>query len=201
MSSTKYSDLEQNVKFKSRFVPKNIWFKNFIYLLAPVILLVFSVFSILYIFEAGRITSLITLPYVLIFVVGIVFLRLSRIYILKKEVSRRGHYLVCLGKVVKEDNDEVYLAFSTAEKRQDKNFLERQIKQLNADALPVLDVKDEVYCLDASENGEKLNLKVLSKKKIYGKKNAKEGDDIFLLEYVDDSLVVPIATKSMKKLK
>lgn len=201
MSSTKYSDLEKNVKFKSQFVSKSILPKNFVYLLAPIILLVFSVFSILYIFEAGRLASIVTLPYALIFILGVVFLRLSRIYIIKKEVSRRGHYLVCLGKIIKEDGNYAYVLFSKDEKRHDKHFIERVAKQLNIDTLPVLDIKDETHYIDLSENGGQLGLKVLNKKEVNNQDIAKEGESVFLLEYIDDKNILPISNKKMRKSK
>ena len=189
------------MKFKSRFVPKNIWVKNFIYLLAPVILLVFSVFSILYIFEAGRLASIVTLPYALIFILGIAFLRLSRTYIIKREVSRRGHYLVCFGKIVKEDEKDVYVIFTKEEKRHDKHFIERQAKQLNPDSLPVLDLKDEIYYIGTPEKEEELGVKVFGKKNLNNKNVEKEGDGLFLLEYIGENKIIPILSKKMKNLK
>lgn len=196
MSSTKYSDLEKSVKFKSRFVPKSIWKKNFIYLLAPIILLFFSVFSLIYIFEAGRLATLITIPYGLIFLLSVVFLRLSRLYVIKKEVNKPNQYLFCLGKVVKEENKIVYVAFSKDTKRHDNYYIEKSVKELVPEVLPSLSVKDEVHILE-HENGQ-LCIKVFRKKELLEKKMKHGAGDILYLEYVDNKNVLLISERKMK---
>lgn len=197
MNISKYSKLETDIKFKSRFVPISIWKKNFIYILSPIILLLFSIFSIIYIFEAGRLASLMTIPYLLIFFVAVVFLRLAKNYVMKKEVTQEGKYLVCLAKIIKEDEKNMYLIFTNGEKRHDKYFIEKCFKQLDSSSFPELSLKDVPYSIKLPEIGEPLFLKVFRRKSVIEKNLHKDINEILHLEYIDNKHIRLISSKTM----
>lgn len=196
MTPAKCAILEKDVKFKGFFMPKNVWGKNFIYLLAPIILLAFSAFSLKYIFDAGKLASLITIPYLIVFMLSITLLKLSKNYVVKKEVSKDGLYLVCLAKTIKEDDKNVYLIFSTGEHRHEKYYLEKYAKQLSDADVPLLTSKDEAFLLDSETE---LYAKVFTRKKLIEKRVDFGEDSLTPLVYVDNKHISLIPSKILRK--
>lgn len=152
MKPSQFAKLEQDRKFKRQFMPIKVWAKNWLYLLSPAILLLFSLFSIKYLFEIGSLYSWKSIPYIVTFVLSVILLKIVKRHVTQKELGQVGAYLICQAKTIKREGKSIYLLFSIGENRHDKYFIEKYANQLAVADLPLLTTKSGVYQVEGQDN-------------------------------------------------
>lgn len=152
MKAGKLAKLEGENRFKRYYMPKSTWLKSGV-IIPPVILLLFASFSLKYLFERELLLSWYAVPYVVLFIASVVFLKMTKQYATKKELNREGRYLICQARNVLIDGKNVYSVFTTDENRHDKYYVDKLAKRLADVEMPELTFKSSAHSLNLDAVG------------------------------------------------
>ncbi len=128
MNADKIHRLEKNEKFKRKFYSKDIW-KN--YAIVPPSLIIFvALFGSIYLFNLDLLVSLYIIPFVVLLVLGTVWLKATRKYLINQKISENQTFVICLVIPLMKKDGKTIMIFSTKNNRLNKYYLEKEKKEI-----------------------------------------------------------------------
>lgn len=128
MNADKLQRLEKNKKFRKKFYNKEVW-KNYA-IIPPSVILFASLFGVLYLFNTDRLFSLYTIPCIVLLLLGTIWLKAVRRYIITQKISDDKPFLICFCIPLMEKNKKTIMMFSSGHNRHNKNYLEKKKKEI-----------------------------------------------------------------------
>lgn len=181
-------ELEKDRAFKRTHISFWSKCKSWLYV-APVLLLLMSIFCILFLLKGDRLVSWYAAPYVLIFVVATIWFKAVRKTLTNRIVSNPDFFIVAFAKPVLTDKFMVYALFSTGANRHNANYIEHQasiVSNSYADLIPRLKPKQALPLVTGEqENTDCLYLCCLRKFTVRSNNIAWDEKEVFPLMLVD----------------
>lgn len=134
MKPNDYAKLEKDYSFKQSYLKNTLWWKNIVFI-APSLILFIGLLGILYLFKNDSLVTLYVIPYLLLFVVGTIWLKATKKHIQKAMMNIPGAFHICLAKPMGEKDGYVYAAFVNNGKRYDKYYIANEIQDLPMDTI------------------------------------------------------------------
>lgn len=128
MNADKLQRLEKSKKFKKRFYNKEVW-RNYA-IIPPSMVLFVSLFGILYLLNLDRLVSIYAIPCVIFLILGTMWLKAVRRYILTQKISEDKVFLICLSIPLVQNNGKGIAVFSVGNNRHNKGYLEKKRKEI-----------------------------------------------------------------------
>lgn len=122
MKPNDYAALEKDYNFKRNYLNKTLWWKN-LPMLPPVLIMFIGLAGLLYLFQYDKLLSLYTIPYVLLFAVGTIWLKAMKKHLQKAAMAVPGAFHVCLAATIGEKQDTLYAVFVNNTRRYDKYYI------------------------------------------------------------------------------
>jgi len=205
MKPNDLAKLEEDNRFKKKYLPKNFWLKvSAIY--PPAGVLFIALFGLIYLLNYDMLISVYAVPFVVLLLLGAIWLKAVRRYILQKLFEKENTFLVCVGEIAEEKDGWLYAVFTTSSRRHDERSVENMVKILNKNienisgyfasfgnpkketiALPAGDVRSENVYVRAFTKGD-------ADKAYIGWRN----ENILPLLYIDDKKLLIIKGKDLK---
>lgn len=199
MKPQDYAKLEKNYNFKRRYLNKTLWWKN-ILLIAPIGFLFIGLAGVIYLLKNDLLASLYVIPYLILFVIGTIWLKAIKRHIQKAKMAEPNAFRVCLAKPVMEDDKLVFSVFVNDTHRHNNYYIKNLADKINIDALLETDnnlSKIGTYLINDPENEIEYYLNVSAAKEIT-KMNAKwNNDNMFPVLYIDDKYTFIVKAKDL----
>lgn len=128
MNADKLQRLEKNKKFRKKFYNKEVW-KNYA-IIPPSVILFASLFGVLFLFNTDRLFSLYVIPCIILLLLGTIWLKAVRKYIITQKISDDRPFLICSCIPLMEKNKKTIMMFSSGYNRHNKNYLEKKRKEI-----------------------------------------------------------------------
>lgn len=128
MNNDRISKVEKSIKLRKKIYEKNIW-KNYA-LVPPSIVIFAGVLGISYLLNLDKLFSVYTIPFALIFVIGTIWLKSTKKYLLNQKIEKSSELKVCLTIPFTKFEKEEFILFSTGSNRNNKYFLEKEKKTI-----------------------------------------------------------------------
>lgn len=128
MNADKLLRLEKNKKFRKKFYNKQVW-KNYA-IIPPSVILFAALFGGLYLFNTDRLISLYSIPCILLLLLGTIWLKATRKYIVTQNISDDKTFLICPSIVLTQQNGKTIRMFSIGNNRHNKHYLEKSKKDI-----------------------------------------------------------------------
>lgn len=128
MNTDRIQQLEKNKKFKRKFYAKEVW-KNYA-VVPPSGILFIALFGFLYLFNVDRLVSLYTIPFIVLLIVGTIWLKATRKYILNQKLLDDNSFAICLTVPLMQKNGRTIMMFSAGNNRLNKYYLEKEKKEI-----------------------------------------------------------------------
>ena len=192
--------LEMDKGFKKPYIPFSSKWKSWLYL-APVLLLLMSLFAALWLLGKGQLATWVVTPYAVIFVVATIWFKAVRKAVEEKLMTHPDFFITAFAKPVLTDKFMVYAIFSVGANRHNTTFIEHQaavVSSTYADLIPQLKPK-QALLLNAGteENPDALYLCCLRKFNVRSNNIGWNEKDAFALLFVDKKQVksIPLGKK------
>jgi len=144
MNANNLAKLEKDTKFKKEYFPKYFWFSQpGIY--PPASILFIALCGLLYLLNSDMLISYYAIPFVVLLVIGAIFLKTTKRHIVNLILNDENMFKVCLAEVFQEKEGYIYLIFNTSAKRHEKYFIDNLRKDIQEQiSLNNKDVEDSV---------------------------------------------------------
>ena len=109
MNSDKLQRIEKNKKIRIKFYSKEVW-KNYS-IVPPSGVLFVALFGFLYLFNLDLLISWYTIPFVVLLILGTVWLKATRKYILTKKIEEGNSFAICLSIPLMKKNGRTLRIF------------------------------------------------------------------------------------------
>ncbi len=131
MRPTDCVTLEKDKSFKREYAGRLSWWRNFLFV-APSLIMFLGLAGMLYLFKAEMLVSWYTLPFVIFFMLGTVWLKAVKRHIMKTLVNTEGSFLACPAALYDDDGKYSYFIFSIADKRHNAHYVKTVGDRLRA---------------------------------------------------------------------
>lgn len=200
MKPSDYQKLEADKNFKRHYMNKTLWWKSFL-LLAPACLLFIGLAGIMYMAYNERLWTLYSVPYILVFALGTVWLKAIKKYIQDRLLRKLGSYLACAGKSLGNYQGRYYFIFCKDSKRHNElliNSLSDHIKleSLSSEQLSI--AKKAAIEIETAETDSPIYLKAFSVSKVLKTNRENISEGITPLLYISAKDVFVIRNKDLK---
>jgi hypothetical protein len=200
MKSNNYTELEKDYNFKRSYFNNTLWWKT-ISMVPPVLFLFIGLAGIIYLFETGMSVSWYTIPYVVLFTVGAIWLKAMKKYILRASMAAEGAFHVCLAAPIEDKDGYTYAAFVNNTRRHDKYYITNLMKNKSLHELCVKDnasFKKEAILVHEEESDTDIYVKAYPKKVISARNNGWSlGEGYFPVLYINNKNVPVIKRKNL----
>lgn len=181
MDVNKIKKLESNNKLKKKIYGKGIW-KSYSFI-PPTLVLFVGILGIVYLLQTDRLLTWHSVPFFAIFIIGTVWFKATKKYLVEKRISEAKYFLICHSiPLVKKDKDTIFI-FSTGNNRNNKYYLEKEKKDI-LEEYPNFDfvnIKNKAIKLEE----ENLYLTIPSSLKKVTSKGGSQSADGYWLVYSD----------------
>ncbi|MDU1903258.1 MAG: hypothetical protein E6772_00630 [Dysgonomonas sp.] len=140
MNNDKINKLEKNDKLKKKVFGKNIW-KNYA-MLPPSLLLFIGIFGLIYLLNLDLLISLYSIPFVILFILGTIWFKATKKYLINKKIAESQIFIVCLAIPLIKERKRTILVFSTGKNRNNKYYLEKEKKDLLEQQTDYININD-----------------------------------------------------------
>ncbi len=128
MNVDRIKQLEKDKKFRRRFYAKGVWRSYAI--VPPSGVLFVALFGFLYLFNSDRLISLYAIPFVILLLLGTIWLKSTRKYIINQKISDNAPFAICLSIPLMKKNGKTIMMFSVGNNRLNKYYLENEKKEI-----------------------------------------------------------------------
>lgn len=128
MNADKLQRLEKNKKFRKKFYNKQVW-RNYA-IIPPSLILFASLFGLLYLFNTDRLVGLYSGPCIILLILGMVWLKGVRKYIITQYISDNNTFLICQSIPLFQKTGKTIMMFSIGDNRHNKNYLEKKKREI-----------------------------------------------------------------------
>lgn len=194
MKPTDYVRLENDKQFKKIYLKKTLWWCNFLFI-APTLILFLGLVGLIYIFNVNMLVSFYTIPFLVVFVFGTIWLKAVKKHIQKTALEAEGSYLVCASAILNQTEKFIQVIFETGEKRHNEYYIQGVANNLQSGNL---DPKESLKkCVEITD---KLSDKNFIVKTFYRKEAQKQNANIenkntFPVLYINNKYVFIIKNK------
>lgn len=200
MKSNDFAKLEKDYDFKRSYFNNTLWWKT-LSMLPPVLLLFVGLVGILYLFNSDMLVSWYIIPYLLLFIVGTIWLKAMKKYILKAYMAAEGAFHVCLAAPIGDKDDYTYAIFVNNTRRYDKYYITNLAKDISLHELLAKNnapFKKEAIPVRDEESGNDIYVRAYPKKAI-SKRNAgwSLNEGYFPVLYINSKNVPVIKRKDL----
>jgi hypothetical protein len=199
MKQEDYAKLEKDQQFKKDYLNKTMWWKS-VLLIPPVCFLFVGLVGILYLYKQDLLISWYIAPYLILFVIGTVWLKAIKKHIQKTKMAEESSFRVCLASPIGEKDGYTYLVFANDSHRHNKYYIKTLAKETDfAGSLDKYgnDVKKRSLLLQDSEDNTNHYIRAYKTKDIdKNNKGAMEAEAVPLL-YIDDNNTLIIKKKDL----
>lgn len=202
MKTNEYAKLEKDYDFKRSYLNKTLWWKS-ILMVAPVCFLFAGLVGILYLFNSDLLVSFYTIPYLILFVIGTIWLKAMKKHLQKVAMAREGAFHICLAASVGDKDGYTYAIFVNNTRRYDKYYITNLAKEISLhDILTKNDApfKQKAVLIHDEESDTDMYMRAYPKKEI-AKKNIGWSTDegYFPVLYINDKDVPVIKRKDLTR--
>lgn len=198
MKQDDYSRLEKNYDFKRNYLKETKWWASPLFI-APALLLFVGLVGIIYLLRNDMLLSLYLIPYLLIFVVGTIWLKAVKKHIQKTMIKKDGSFLICIAHPVAEKNGNVYAVFSTDRYRHNRHYLNNAAKSLSGnDSTMNEDARKKSILVHDDESGADMYLRAFPVKDVKKRNKDWYKEDNFPVLFIDEKNVCIIKDKDFK---
>lgn len=199
MKPQDYAKLESDYSFKRSYLNKTPWWKSLL-LVPPVCFLFVGLVGVIYLLKNDMLISLYIIPYLLLFVIGTIWLKAIKRHIHKVKMANAGSFHVCLAKPVWEKENQVFAIFVNDAHRHNKYYIENLVEKISSEKLLEKynpSFKKEAHLIHDDENDADFYLRVYDMKEI-NKQNPDWRDKyLFPILYIDDKYTFVIKKKDL----
>lgn len=128
MNADKIHRLEKDKKFRKKFYAKELW-KSYA-IVPPSGILFVALFGFLYLFNMDRLVSAYAIPFVILLILGTIWLKATRKYILNQKISDNEPFAICLTIPLMKKDGKTIMMFSAGNNRLNKYYLEKEKKEI-----------------------------------------------------------------------
>ncbi|QIK53469.1 hypothetical protein G7051_03535 [Dysgonomonas sp. HDW5B] len=128
MNTDKIQRLERNEKFRRKFYAKGVW-RNYA-IVPPSGILFVALFGFLYLFNVDHLMSLYAIPFIILLLLGTIWLKATRKYIINQKISGKQPFAICLSIPLMKKNGKTIMMFSAGSNRLNKYYLEKEKKEI-----------------------------------------------------------------------
>lgn len=208
MKTTKFTQLENDNNFKKKYLGKYFWLKqSAIY--PPSLIIFGALFALIYLLNLDLLISVYTIPFALMLLLGAIWLKSVKRFVLKKLFEKEDSFLICLSKLTIIDNNRLlWMVFTTSRKRHEKCYAENLRKELEAVNFFESDLfinwakgrKTKAFLIPADViNEEEVYLMVYTRSEVRKSNVTWEEDEVLPLLYIDNNEVVVIKKRDLDK--
>lgn len=192
MKTEVLSKLESDFRLKKKYLPKFFWAKNAA-IYPPSIFIFFSLFGLLYLLSYDMLMTYYAIPFVLLFLLATIWLKNTKRYVLRKLFEQKNLFVICLGRIVKNQENKVFVLLTNGGKRHNKYFLQHLEKEVDLEGL----VGDEVLEVEdiASSEDSVTYIKYLKKANVLKSGYVCNAGEFIPMFYVGDGNFVLIKRK------
>lgn len=200
MKTNDYAKLEKDYDFKRSYLNKTLWWKS-ILMVAPICFLFAGLVGILYLFNSDLLVSFYTIPYLILFVIGTIWLKAMKKHIQKAAMAKEGAFHVCLAASVGDKDGYTYAIFVNNTRRYDKYYITNLAKGISLHDILAKNnapFKKEAIMIHDEESDTDMYMRAYQKKEI-AKKNIGWSTDegYFPVLYINDKDVPVIKRKDL----
>jgi len=199
MKAEDYAKLEKDYSFKRSYLNNTPWWKN-ILIIPPILILFVGLVGILYLFKHDMLVSLYIIPYLILFVVGTIWLKAIKKHIQKAKMAVEGAFHVCLAKPVGEKDGFVYAVFVNDTHRYNKHYINNLVKNISLDDILARDgspFRKESVMIHDEESNSDFYMRAYLPKDITKRNAGWQEDDLFPVLYIDDKYTFIIKKKDL----
>lgn len=195
MKQDDYSRLEKSYDFKRNYINETKWWASPLFI-APALLLFVGLVGILYLFRSDMLVSLYIIPYLLIFMVGTIWLKAVKKHIQKTMIKKEGSFLICVAHPVSEKNGYLYSIFTTDRYRHNKHYLNNIVKSLSESNITDNEqAKNKAIVMHDEESDTDYYVKAFPIKDIKKRNKDWKSEDNFPVLFIDEKYVSIIKAK------
>lgn len=199
MKPQDYAKLEGDYSFKRSYLSKTPWWKT-ILIIAPICFLFVGLAGIIYLLKQNMLVSLYTIPYLLLFVVGTIWLKAMKRHIFKTKINTPNSFLVCLARPIQEKGDNVFSVFTTDSHRHNSYYIKNLSGNIAFDELIKKDSnlqKKGIHSIYDEASNSNFFLFVSDVKDIRKKNLNWDKGDTFPVLYIDNDYTFVIKAKDL----
>ncbi len=153
MKTTTLDKLEKDSNFKKKYVSRFFWFTQAA-IYPPSLIIFGGLFGLVYLLNYDLLLTYYAIPFLILLVLGSIWLKSVKRYILKNLFSENDSFLIAWTKAAYEEENIFWCVFTTSNRRHDKYFPETLRKEL---------VKDDFFVSEEfSENKNEAKTKAVS---------------------------------------
>ncbi|NDV77470.1 hypothetical protein [Dysgonomonas sp. 511] len=202
MKPSDFEKLEKDTFFKKTYLNKTPWWKT-LAMLPPVLLLFVGLVGLLYLLKSDMLISVYMIPYLLLFMLGTIWLKAVKRNIQKTKMSADGSFLVCIGKPLGEKAGYTYVAFAKDNRRHSPHYLNTPLKSVSLDEVlakyPLDELKKDTKRIEIEDSNAEIFVKAISGKDINKSNPQWEQNEGYLpLLYIDDRYSFVIKPKDIR---
>lgn len=101
-------------------------------MISPICFLFVGLAGILYLFHYDKLVSLYIIPYLLLFVVGTIWLKAIKRHIQKTMMAVEGAFHVCLAKPIEDRDGYIYVVFVNDAHRHDRHYASKLVQSIES---------------------------------------------------------------------
>lgn len=201
MRPNEYKNLEQDQLFKRRYLGNILWWKNFL-LIAPSLLVFIGLAGVLYMAQDGQIKSWYVVPYVVVFVLGLIWVKAVKKYLQDKLLKDKERFLACAARSIGDKGGYYYFIFTKDSKRHNEALINQLAAEVDINNLTAEDLttaKKQMVEIKTSEQETPIYIKAFTKGNISRTNSQQIGIGITPLLYVSPKNIFVIRKKDLPK--
>lgn len=201
MKPSQYQELEKNKEFKKYYLNKTLWWIDYLFV-PPALLLFIGLAGILHMSYNDRLWSFFSLPYILVFFLGAVWLKSIKRNVQNKILAEDDKYLVCAGRVLFDAEGRYFFIFSKDSKRYNETLINKLGETLSEESFDremIQKAKTEAVEIPLPEEDTPIYLKAIHVNKVLraNRQNVRTG--VTPLLYISPKEVFVVRSKDLKK--
>lgn len=163
MKANECARLENDKDFKLTYLKQTKWWLNFLFI-APTCILFLGLFGLVYLLKYGMLVSYYTIPFLVFFVLGTIWLKGVKRHVLKTKIADNDAFRLCQAKMFAEKGGYIYVIFTTGDKRHNDYYISNMAKDMSLESISESDLsksKKHLVPIQNDQDDEKLYLKTL----------------------------------------
>lgn len=169
MKPTDCVKLENDKSFKREYAGRIQWWCNFLFV-APSLIMFLGLAGMLYLFKLDMLVSWYTLPFVIFFMLGTIWLKAVKRHIMKTLIEKEGAFLVCPATLYEDDGKYSFFIFSNGDKRHNAHYAKTFADSLRSSSQDIASEKDaarrSIVTLQSPDSDETFCMKAFLHKDI-----------------------------------
>lgn len=197
MKSSECIRLEKDRMFKLAYMKKTPYWVNFLFV-APICFLFLGLVGILYLLEHGMLLSWYTIPFVLFFIFGTIWMKAVKRHLLKTKVDDPANFHVCIAVPVGEKEGYTYFLYANNDKRHNEYYISTIAEDFPLDVFTPLQLKQakkQAVLMEDEGLDTDVYLKAFTKRDVIRKDAVRSYDDCLPVLAIDNKRVKIISRK------